>query len=125
MKEDTDNGKNPREIVKELVSKYISAKPARITLKLDWPDKRSLINLKGDGLNETAEYPKSIDFTSFAHGVIEVYKEAYGELNEILVSFRETVYRSDKVVLDLYPTGSAGVFDIFIEYKQDQGKITD
>jgi len=112
--------KNPREIVKELVSQYISAKPKRITLKLDWSDKRSLINLQGDGLNETAEYSETINFTSFAHGVIEAYKGAYGELREIPISFRETVYRSDKLVIDLYPTGSAGIFDIFVDYIQNK-----
>jgi len=114
-----ENGakKNPKEIVKELVSRYIPAKPTRISLNLKWEDRRSLINLKGDNLDQTAEYFDAIDFTSFANGVVEAYKEAYGELKEVPVSFRETVYRSDKVVLDLYPTGSAGIFDIFIEYK--------
>lgn len=109
--------KNPTEIVRELVSRYIPAKPKRISLKLYWDDKRSLIGLKGDNLDQTAEYFDVIDFTSFAHGVIEAYREVYGELREIPVSFRETVYRSDKVALDLYPTGSAGIFDIFIDYK--------
>lgn len=109
--------KDPKEIVKKLVSHYIPAKPRRISLKLYWSDKRSLINLKGDKLDQTAEYFDAIDFTSFANGVIEAYKEAYGELREIPVSFRETIYKSDKVTLDLYPTSSAGIFDIFIEYR--------
>jgi len=117
MRNAIDIEKHPREIVKKLISRYIPAKPRKISLKLDWDDKRSLINIKGDGLDQTAEYFDTIDFTSFANGVIEAYKEAYGELKEIPVSFRETVYRSDKVVIDLYPTGSAGIFDIFIEYK--------
>jgi hypothetical protein len=34
------------------------------------------------------------------------------------ISFREEIYRNNKVALDLYPTGSAGKFDILIEYKQ-------
>lgn len=68
-------------------------------------------------IDQTAEYSKTIDFTSFAHGVIEAYREAYGELKEIPVSFRETVYNNDKLSIDLYPTGSAEIFDIFIEYK--------
>jgi hypothetical protein len=51
--------------------------------------------------------------------VVEAYRGAYGELREILISFRETVYRSEEVVIDLYPTdGSAGIFDVFIEYKK-------
>jgi len=62
-----------------------------------------MINLKGDNLDQTAEYFDTIDFTSFAHGVVKACREAY---------------RSDKVILDLYPTGSAGIFDIFIEYKE-------
>jgi hypothetical protein len=118
MKKDIDVEKNPSEIVKELVSRYIISKPRRISLKLYWNDKRSLINLKGDNLDQTAEYLQTIDFTSFANGVIEAYREAYGELKEVPVSFRETVYKNDKLSIDLYPTGSAGIFDIFVEYRE-------
>jgi hypothetical protein len=117
MKKGLDAEKNPREIVKELVSKYIPAKPKRISLRLYWDKKRSLINLIGDNLNQKMEYSQTIDFTSFGRGVVEAYKKVYGKLREIPVSFRETVYRNEKVVLDLYPTGSAGIFDIFIDYK--------
>ena len=119
MKRDVDTKKNPREIVKELVSRYIPAKPKRISLRLYWSDNRSLINLKGNHLDETAEYFQAIDFTSFAHGVIEAYREAYGELKEVPVSFRETIYKNDKLSIDLYPTGSAGIFDIFINYREE------
>lgn len=117
MKKDVDTKKTSAEIVKKLVSRYIPAKPKSISLKLHWGDKRSLISLKRNGLDETAEYSQTIDFTSFAHGVLEAYREAYGELREIPVSFRETLYKNDKLTIDLYPTGSAGIFDIFIEYK--------
>jgi hypothetical protein len=113
-----DAERSPREIVKELVSKYISAKPKRISLRLYWDKKHSLININGNNLNQKVEYSQTIDFISFGHGVVEAYK-VYGELKEIPVSFRETVYRNEKVVLDLYPTGSAGIFDIFIDYKWD------
>lgn len=112
--------KNPSDAVKELVSQYIQVKPRRISLKLYWNDKRSLISLKGDGLDKTTEYAWVIDFTSFAHGVVEAYREAFGELREIPISFRETVYRSDKVVINLYPTGSAGIFDIYIDYTKER-----
>lgn len=117
----------PREIVSKLVSKYIQEKPSKITLKLGWDDKKSTINIKGDkNLNEAVEYSGAIDFSSFANGVVEAYKEAYGELEVVPISFREEVYRNDKVSLDLYPTGSAGIFDIFIEYKQStKGWIVD
>jgi hypothetical protein len=54
----------------------------------------------------------------FTHGVLEAYREAYGDLEVVPISFREEIYKNDKVALDLYPTGSAGIFDIFIEYKQ-------
>jgi hypothetical protein len=110
--------KDPKEIVKKAVSQYIHAKPRRITLKLYWEDKRSTISINGDNLNQTVEHPQTIDFTSFAHGVLEAYREAYGNLEVIPISFREEIYKNDKVALDLYPTGSAGIFDIFIEYKQ-------
>jgi len=106
-----------KEIVSELISRYIKAKPRRISLKLNWNDKRSLINLKGENLDETVGYSHAIDFTSFANGVLEAYKEVYGELKAIPISFREEIYENDKVRLDLYPTGSAGIFDIFVEYK--------
>lgn len=112
-----DAKKNPGKIIRELVSRHIPAKPRRISLKLYWNDKRSLINVKGDNLDQTAEYFHVIDFTSFANGVLEAYREAYGELKEIPVSFRETVYKNDKLSMDLFPTGSAGIFDIFIGYK--------
>ena len=115
--ENDDTEENPKEIVKKLISRYIPAKPKRISLKLEWSDKRSLINLKGNDLDETAEYFQTIAFTSFANGVIEAYREAYGELREIPVSFRETLYKNEKLSIDLYPTGSAGIFDIFVEYK--------
>jgi len=118
MRENVDAEINPRKIVKELVSQYIPSKPKRISLRLYWGDKKSLISLNGDGLDQTAEYSETIDFTSFALGVVDAYAEVYGELREIPISFRETVYRSDEVVIDLYPTGSAGIFDVFIEYKE-------
>ena len=113
-----DVEKKPEEIVKELVSKYIKSKPSRITLRLDWENKRSSISIKADNLDETAEYFQPIDFTSFAHGVVEAYREVYGELKLVPVSFREEIYENDKLSIDLYPTGSAGVFDIFVEYRQ-------
>ena len=117
MRNDVNAEQDPTEIVKKLVSRYLPAKPRKISLKLYWNDKRSLINFKGDNLDQTAEYFHAIDFTSFANGVVEAYREAFGELKEIPVSFRETVYKNDKLSIDLYPTGSAGIFDIFIEYK--------
>lgn len=114
MKNNDDVEKDPQEVVRKLTSRYIPAKPRRISLKLNWNDKRSSINLKGGNLDQTAEYSHVIDFTSFANGVIEAYREAYGELKKIPVSFRETIYRGDKIALNLYPTGGAGIFDIFI-----------
>jgi len=124
MKEnvDLDKERDPKEIVKELVSQYIPAKPSRISLKLYWDEKRSSISVKGDNLDQTAEYPQAIDFTSFAHGVLEAYKKAYGELEEVPISFREEIYKNDKVSINLYPTGSAGIFDIFIEYNESLRK---
>jgi len=124
MEKDTnlDIDKKPREIIKELVSRYIKAEPRRISLKLYWDDKRSTISINGDNLNQTIEHPQTIDFTSFAHGVLEAYREVYGELEVVPISFREEIYKNDRVSIDLYPTGSAGIFDIFIEYKQSLRK---
>ena len=117
MKKRDSTEKNPKEIVKKLISRYIPAKPRKISLKLYWSDKRSLINLKGNDLDETTEYFQAIDFTSFADGVLDACREAYGKLTEIPLNFRETVYKNDNLSIDLYPTGSAGIFDIFIEYR--------
>ena len=113
-----ERDKDPKKIVKELVSRYIKAKPIRIRLKLNYSNDNSSISIKGKDLDETVDYHNAIDFTSFANGVLEAYREAYGELNVIPISFREEIYENEKVSLDLYPTGSAGVFDIFINYKE-------
>jgi len=110
--------KEPKEIVKELVSKYMKTKPKRIRLKMNYSDGNSSISIKGKDLDETVDYHNAIDFTSFANGVLEAYREAYGELRTIPISFREEIYENEKVSLDLYPTGGAGVFDIFINYKE-------
>jgi len=110
--------KDAKKIIKELVSLYIQAKPRRISLKLFSNGKHSTISINGDDLNQTIEHPQSIDFTSFAHGVLEAYRETYGELEVMPISFREEIYKNDKVSLDLYPTGSAGTFDIFVHYKE-------
>jgi len=109
--------RSPKEIVKEIISQYTQTRPRKISLKLYWDNKRSSISFNRDTLNQTIEHPKPIDFTSFAHGVLEAYREVYGELEVVPISFREEIYRNDKVSLDLYPTGSVGIFDIFIEYK--------
>ena len=112
-----ENKNNPKEIVKKLVAQYIKSKPTRISLKLSWNDKKSRISLIGNGLNQAVEYPDTIPFTPFAYGVIEAYEEVYGKLRVVPVSFREDIYENDKVSLDLYPTGGAGIFDIYVEYK--------
>ena len=75
-------------VVRRLVSERIKARPKRITLHLNWEDKKSSIRLLGDGLDETVEYQDTIPFTPFTHGVIETYEEVYGKLKVIPVSFR-------------------------------------
>ena len=109
---------DPKKVVRKLVSERIKARPKRITLRLSWEDKKSSIRLLGDGLDEAVEHQGTIPFTPFAHGVIEAYEEVYGKLKVISVSFRENVYENDEVSLDLYPTGGAGKFDIFVRYKR-------
>ena len=117
MKGDVDIEKSSREIIEKLISRYIPEKPKKISLRLFWDDRRSAISLKGDGLDETTEYSRVVDFTSFADGVLQAYREAYGELEVVPVSFREEIYRNKKVRINLYPTGSAGIFDIFVDYR--------
>jgi Rps23 Pro-64 3,4-dihydroxylase Tpa1-like proline 4-hydroxylase len=106
-----------KEIVSKLVSKYVREKPSRITLRLDWDDKKSSLRIEGDNLDHLVEYAGAIDFTSFSQGVLDAYRKEYGELKVVPISFREEIYENDEVSLDLHPTGSAGIFDIFIKYK--------
>ena len=103
-------------LVKELIARYMGRKPKTISLKLSWDD-RSEIRISGYGLNERVEYPLTISFTSFAQGVIEAYEEVYGKLRVVPISLREEIYENDKVSLDLYPSGGAGVFEVFVTYK--------
>jgi hypothetical protein len=85
-------------------------------LRLNFRKEINELNL--NDLDETAEYLQRIDFMSFANGVLEAYREAYGALKEVPVSFRETIYRNDERSIGFYPTGSAGIFDVFINYKE-------
>ncbi|MEM2294400.1 MAG: hypothetical protein QXQ69_03335 [Candidatus Aenigmatarchaeota archaeon] len=107
-----------KNFVKDFVSKFVKARPNRISLKLDWEKDLSVISIYISELKLESEQPKTIDFTSFAKGVIEAYEETYGKLEVVPISFREEIYRNEKVSLDLYPTGSLGVFDIFIKYNE-------
>lgn len=112
----------PKDYVKELVLRHIEEKPRRISLKLAWEpmpwEPLSLIKI-GDHEYETE---RVVDFTSFGDGVVEAFMEAFGELRENPMSFRETIYRNGDVEIDLYPTGSAGIFDIFIRYRDSVAK---
>jgi len=49
-----------------------------------------------------------------------IRRKPYGELEVVPISFREEVYGNDKVSIDLYPTGSAGIFDVFVEYRNQR-----
>lgn len=102
----------PKGFVKELVLRHIKEKPRRISLKLAW-EPVSAIKI-GDHEYETE---RVVDFTSFGRGVVEAFMETFGELRNVPVSFREDIYRNDEVEIDLYPTGSAGIFDIYVRYK--------
>ena len=107
----------PKDFVKELVLRHIKERPTRISLKLvfepmPW-EPVSAVKI-GDHEYETE---RVIDFTSFGDGVVKAFLEAYGEMITIPVSFRETIHRNNEVEIDLYPTGSAGIFDVYIKYK--------
>jgi len=47
-----------KDVVKELVSKYVKAKPNRISLRLDWEDNRSVISIHGESLKESVNIRK-------------------------------------------------------------------
>lgn len=110
----------PRETVRDIVSKYVKERPERITLRLFWDEDRSLIILRGEGLDETVECSGTVPFTPFAHGVVDAYRDAYGDLKVVPVSFREEIYENERVSLLLYPTGSAGIFDIYVKYREGE-----
>jgi len=112
-----------KNFVKEFVSKFLKAKPNKISLELDWEKELAVISIYVNELKLVSQQPKTIDFTSFARGVIEAYEEAYGKLEVVPVSFREEIYRNEKVSLDLYPTGSLGIFEIFIKYNEKLSSI--
>ena len=57
---------NEEKIVKELISLYLSKKPVQVSLKSSFYDNHSTIELKGDNLSKTFEYPFSISFSSYA-----------------------------------------------------------
>jgi hypothetical protein len=107
----------PRELVKEIVLRHIKERPRRISLKLHWGEERSVITIEGDA-KRVIEIPQAIDFASFGYGTVDAFREAYGDLEVVPISFREEAYRNDRVLLLLHPTGSAGVFDIFVEYRE-------
>jgi|GEM_PF-1863657 hypothetical protein len=115
-----------KEIVKNLVYMFARARPNKISLELDLEKELSVISIYINELKLVSIQSKRIDFTSFAMGVIEAYEKVYGKLEVVPVSFREEIYKNDKVSLDLYPTGSEGIFDIFINYnvKRDQDSKT-
>jgi hypothetical protein len=115
-----------KEIVKNLVYMFARARPNKISLELDLEKELSVISIYINELKLVSIQPKRIDFTSFAMGVMEAYEKVYGKLEVVPVSFREEIYKNDKVSLDLYPTGSEGIFDIFINYnvKRDQDSKT-
>ena len=109
--------KSSFEIVEELILKYIDEKPTKITLKLDTGRKESEIEIRSEKTKRSFKYPKEISFTSFAEGVLSAYRKVYGRLEVTGAGFREEIYKNDKVSLDLYPTGSVGIFEIFVEYE--------
>jgi hypothetical protein len=103
---------SPRELVKRIVLQHISERPRRVSLRLLWDRGSSLITI--DTIE--VEVPETISFTSFAEGVVDAFRETFGELEIVPISFREDLYRNDKVSLLLHPTGSLGVFNIYVEY---------
>jgi hypothetical protein len=101
-----------RELVKEIVLQYIGEKPTKISLRLLWSEGKSLITID----EKTVEIPEIVDFTSFGYGVVDAYREVFGDLEVIPVDLRSDIYQNNRVTLELYPTGSMGVFDIYVEY---------
>jgi hypothetical protein len=101
-----------RELVKRIVLRYIGEKPRRISLRLLWSEGKSLITID----DKTIEIKDIVDFTSFGYGVVDAYREVFGDLEVIPVDLRTDIYQNNRVKLELYPTGSLGVFDIYVEY---------
>jgi hypothetical protein len=108
---------SPEDIVEHFVKDAIQKKPYKISLQLDWNNKKSVLEFDGLDYHSSTAYPLTIDFSSFARGLLNAYKKAYGQLYLASTSFREEVYKNDKVAIELYLTGSAGIFDVYIEYE--------
>ena len=104
-----------RELVKKIVLQYINLKPTRISLRLLWNKNSSLITIESDA-EKTIEIPEIISFSSFGYGVVDAYRETFGELELIPVDLRSDIYQNNRVTLELYPTGSLSRFDIYIQY---------
>jgi len=110
--------KTQKEIVKEIIKEYISEKPSKIVLIVNWESGYSDIIFHINGEKVQRRIYERISFTSFGLAVKEAYEEAYGNLETIPISFREEEYKNQKVKLHFYPTGSAGVFDIYVNYAE-------
>ena len=113
---DTAGGDGMDEL-KTLLAEAIKHKPTRVSLKIvvgkNWEDSKSVV-----AVND-AEVPfnKPISFTQFGEAVKEAFREAYGDLKVVPISFREELLVNDQVMLRYVPTGSMGIFDIYVVYK--------
>lgn len=100
-----------------LLAEAIKDKPTRVSLKIvvgeNWEDSKSVVSVN----DAETRFNKPISFTQFGEAVKEAFREAYGDLKVVPISFREELLVNDHVMLRYVPTGSMGVFDIYVVYK--------
>lgn len=106
------------EDLKSLLEEAIKHKPTRISLRIvagkSWEDSTAIVDVAG----QKNHFKKPISFTEFGKAVEEVFQKAYGELKVVPISFREELLVNDHVMLRYVPTGSMGIFDIYVVYKE-------
>lgn len=110
------------EDLKNLLASSIKHRPTKISLRIitgeSWDSSTAEVETAKMGEEpEKRAFERPISFAEFGKAVEEAFREAYGELKVVPISFREELLVNDHVMLRYVPTGSMGTFDIYIVYK--------
>lgn len=111
------------ENLQELLEKAIKQKPTRISLRIKSGEgletstsEVEIARLGENGVKTPFKTP--ISFTEFGEAVKEAFANAYGELKIVPISLREELLVNDNVMLRYTPTGSMGIFNIYVTHKE-------
>lgn len=113
------------ESLRKLLEKVVTQKPTRISLRIEsgesWDTSTSEVETARFGEPSVKTlFKRPISFTEFGEAVKEAFANAYGELKIVPISLREELLVNDTVMLRYTPTGSRGIFDIYITYKEQE-----